>query len=48
MQEDKFLEPIKKAIMLEIHGLRFYEVAAERCSNPREDMWHTAGFWPLD
>ncbi len=27
------LRPIKQAIMLEIHGIRFYEVAAQRCSN---------------
>lgn len=29
----RLLKPIKQAIMLEIHGIRFYEVAAERCSN---------------
>lgn len=30
----ELLEPIKQAIMLETHGLQFYKVAAERCSNP--------------
>ena len=30
----ELLEPIKQAIMLEIHGLQFYKVAAGRCSNP--------------
>lgn len=29
----RMLRPIKQAIMLEIHGIRFYEVAAQRCSN---------------
>jgi rubrerythrin len=29
------LEAVKKAIMFETHGLRFYQVAAERCTNPR-------------
>ncbi|MEJ5376165.1 MAG: ferritin family protein [bacterium] len=27
------LDAVKRAIMLEIHGLRFYEVAAQRCTN---------------
>ncbi|MGQ9860266.1 MAG: ferritin family protein [Thermodesulfobacteriota bacterium] len=30
---DSQLEAIKGAIMLEIHGLRFYQVAADRCTN---------------
>jgi rubrerythrin len=34
MEKEKLLEPVKQAIMMEIHGLRFYQVAAERCSNP--------------
>jgi len=29
----KQLDSIKQAIMLEIHGLRFYQVAAERCTS---------------
>ena len=31
--QDKRIEPIKQAIMLEMHGLRFYNVAAEKCSS---------------
>jgi rubrerythrin len=31
---DKLLETVKNALMIEIHGLRFYQVAAERCSSP--------------
>ncbi len=33
LHKDKQLEAVKRAIMMEIHGLRFYEVAAERCSS---------------
>ena len=31
--QDKRIEPIKQAIMLEMHGLRFYNVAAEKCTS---------------
>jgi rubrerythrin len=30
----KLLEAVKQALMLEINGFQFYQVAAERCSNP--------------
>jgi rubrerythrin len=31
-KQSRQVEPIKKAIMLEMHGLQFYQVAAERCT----------------
>jgi len=49
---DRILRPVKEAIMLEVHGIRFYEVARQRCSNKasremfsalaRDEMRHRA------